>query len=76
MAPDEGLLREHPPQSVTQRRRIVTAFLEKFARPDQVEQEIALLRAGPTIWSRTLTHAYLQDVERIKRLPGVTLIEA
>lgn len=66
---------EHPPQSVSQRRRIVTAFLEKFARPDVVEQEIAL--PG---WTHELvedlTHRYLQDVERIRRLPGVTLIEA
>ena len=65
---------EHPPQSVTQRRRIVTAFLEKFARPDQVEQEIALPGWTDDL-VEALTHAYLQDVERIKRLPGVTLIE-
>ena len=66
---------EHPPQSVTQRRRIVTAFLEKFARAERVEQEITL--PG---WSEDLvaavSDAYLQDVERIRRLSGVTLIEA
>lgn len=66
---------EHPPQSVSQRRRIVTAFLEKFARPDQVEQEIALPGWTDDL-VQALTHAYLQDVERIKGLPGVTLIEA
>jgi hypothetical protein len=66
---------EHPPQSVTQRRRIATAFLEKFARPDQVEQEITLPGWTDDL-VEALTHAYLQDVERIKRLPGVTLIEA
>ena len=31
---------EHPPQSVLQRRRIITAFLEKFGRPDQLAAEI------------------------------------
>jgi hypothetical protein len=66
---------EHPPQSVTQRRRIATAFLEKFARPDQVEQEISLPGWTDDL-VETLTQTYLQDVERIRRLPGVTFIEA
>lgn len=66
---------EHPPQSVSQRRRIVTAFLEKFARPDQVEQEIALPGWTTDLVDR-LTHNYLEDVERIRRLDGVTLLEA
>jgi hypothetical protein len=64
---------EHPPQSVAQRRRIITAFLEKFARPDQVDQEIE--QPG---WSDDLiadvTQLYLEDVERIRRIPGVTVI--
>ncbi|OYX26221.1 MAG: hypothetical protein B7Z10_03945 [Rhodobacterales bacterium 32-66-7] len=66
---------EHPPVSVAQRRRVATAFLEKFARNDQVEQEIDL----PGWTEETvaaLTHAYLADVERIRQMPGVTLIEA
>jgi hypothetical protein len=66
---------EHPPQSLSQRRRIVTAFLEKFARPDQVEVEVDVPGwTGETV--ETLTRSYLEDVERIRRLPGVTLIEA
>jgi len=66
---------EHPPQSVTQRRRITTAFLEKFARPEVVEQEITLPGWTDEV-VQSLTYAYLQDVERIRRLPGVTFIEA
>ena len=65
---------EHPPQSVLQRRRIVTAFLEKFGRPDQLATEIK----APG-WTEDLvghlTQSYLADVGRIAEMPGVTLIE-
>lgn len=66
---------EHPPISIERRRRVATAFLEKFARPDLVEQEIDLPGWTDEVVS-ALTHAYLGDVERIRRMPGVTLIEA
>lgn len=66
---------EHPPQSVAQRRRIVTAFLERFARPEQVEQEITLPGWTAEV-VQELTWRYHQDVDRIRALPGVTLIEA
>lgn len=66
---------QHPPASVTQRRRIATAFLEKFARPDQIE--IAVDMPG---WTddlvAELTARYFEDVERIRRMPGVTVIDA
>jgi hypothetical protein len=66
--------REHPPQSVAHRRRIVTAFLEKFGRPERLAEEIA--QPG---WTdevvEELTQSYLTDVERIARLSGVRLIE-
>ena len=65
---------EHPPQSVSHRRRIVTAFLEKFGRPDQVSFEIK----APG-WTEDLvedlTQSYLEDIERVARIPGVRLIE-
>jgi hypothetical protein len=65
--------REHPPQSVAHRRRIVTAFLEKFGRPEQLTFE-----ASAPGWTdelvEELTTAYLEDVERIARFPGVRLI--
>lgn len=78
MAP-EGLerlktyLASHPPQSVTQRRRIVAAFLEKFALPESLEQEIAL--PG---WTEALveeiTAAYDADVAEIAAMLGVEFI--
>jgi hypothetical protein len=66
---------QHPPQSVSHRRRIVTAFLEKFARPEQIEMAINL--PGWTEHSvADLTARYFEDIERIRLLPGVTLLEA
>ena len=66
--------REHPPQSVAHRRRIVTAFLEKFGRPEQLTAD-----ASAPGWTEELvedlTAAYLEDVGRIARIPGVHLIE-
>ncbi len=66
--------REHPPQSVAHRRRIVTAFLEKFGRPERLTAE-----ANAPGWTdelvETLTKSYLVDVERIARIPGVRLIQ-
>jgi hypothetical protein len=66
--------REHPPQSVSHRRRIVTAFLEKFGKPETLSAS-----ASAPGWTEDLvddlTQAYLTDVERIARMPGVTMIE-
>ncbi|WP_135449104.1 hypothetical protein [Tabrizicola caldifontis] len=67
--------KEHPPQSVSQRRRVVTAFLEKFARPERVEVEIDV----PGWTDETvaqLSDLYLRDVAYISGMAGVRLIEA
>lgn len=65
----------HPPQTIVQRRRIVSAFLDKFAVPDRVEMELDLPGwTEDTIAS--LTKAYYEDVERIRALPGVTFLSA
>jgi hypothetical protein len=66
--------RDHPPQSVSHRRRIVTAFLEKFGRPEQLQHEITLPGWTEEL-VQDLTASYLEDVERIARMPGVTFIE-
>jgi hypothetical protein len=59
---------------VSHRRRIVTAFLEKFGKPETLSAE-----ANVPGWTEELvadlTRAYLADIERIARMPGVTLIE-
>lgn len=66
--------REHPPQSVAHRRRIVTAFLEKFGHPEQLSFEIKAPGWTGEV-AEELSRAYLEDVERISRIPGVRLIE-
>jgi hypothetical protein len=66
---------EHPPQGVSQRRRVVSAFLEKFARPDRVEDEIDLPGWNDDLVAR-LTDRYAEDVARIMRLPGVTFLSS
>jgi len=63
----------HPPASVSQRRRIVTAFLEKFARPDQMEVDVALPGWTEALVTR-LTDLYHEDVARIAAIPGVRLL--
>jgi hypothetical protein len=80
MTPD-GLARmrnyiaTHPPASILQHRRIVSAFLDKFALPDRVEMTFDM--PG---WSdgmvATMTARYEEDVARIRAMPGVAFIAA
>ena len=77
----EGLARmnaymeTHPAHTAVQRRRIVSAFLDKFALPDRVEMEVDLPGWTEATVAR-LTEAYYQDVARIRAMPGVTFISA
>jgi hypothetical protein len=66
---------EHPPQSVSQRQRIVSAFLEKFARPEKVEFEIDM-PGWTDDYVVQLTERYDADIERIRNLPGLTFLSA
>lgn len=63
----------HPAATPAQRRKVVSAFLDKFALPERIEMEFEL----PGWTEETvadLTHAYDQDVARIMAMPGVTFI--
>lgn len=76
---DEGMqrfrsyLHSHPQMNEMQKRRVITAFLDKFAMEDAIEEELDL--PG---WSEDLIGAlgelYDQDVYEIQRMPGVTMI--
>jgi len=77
--PAEGLVRlntylaSHPAPTSAQRRKIVSAFLDKFALPERIEMEVEL----PGWTEHTvadLTRAYDQDVARIMAMPGVTFL--
>jgi hypothetical protein len=66
-------LSENPPPTEVQRRRVVSAFLSKFARPEAVEVEVDLPGWTEDYLSE-LTENFDNDVETIARLPGVTFI--
>lgn len=66
-------LRAHPPQTEAQKRRIIAAFMEKYALDDEVLDEVDL--PGWTDQTvATLTANYDDDVERIETMDGVTFI--
>lgn len=66
-------LRANPPQTESQKRRIIAAFLEKYALEDEVEDEVDLPGwTDDTV--AALTAAYDDDVYRIERMPGVNFI--
>lgn len=66
-------LRDHPVQTAAQRRRVVSAFLDKFAIPEKIEMELDLPGWTEDTVS-TLTQSYQADVARIRAIPGVTFI--
>lgn len=66
-------LRQKPPQTEAQKRRIIGAFLERFARPEMIEYEINLPGWNQQIVDQ-LTANYHEDIDKISRIPGVTLI--
>jgi hypothetical protein len=63
----------HPPQNVVQRRRIVSAFLDKFALPEKIDVELDF--PG---WTESridaLSDSYDQDVSRIMAMDGVKVL--
>jgi hypothetical protein len=66
-------LRQHPPQTAPQKRRIIAAFLDKYAIDDEMEEEVDL--PGMTDQMiESLTAIYEQDVAMIAEMDGVTFI--
>lgn len=69
----QAYLETHPPQTVMQRRKIVSAFLDKFALPDRVDQEIEMPGwTGEMV--AELTSLYDEDVARIARMAEITFL--
>jgi hypothetical protein len=62
-----------PNLSVSQRRRVIEVFLEKFARDEVIEEELDV-----SDWSQDLvaemTETYDEDVAAIAHIPGVQMI--
>jgi hypothetical protein len=76
---EEGLIRlkayfdAHPPKTVAQRRRVTTSFLEKFAKPEEIEIGIDLPGWTDALIAE-ITDAYDADCAEIANMPGVTFI--
>ena len=65
-----GYLAHNPPPNVTQRRRIVSAFLDKFAQPERIEMTFALPGWTEDMVAQ-MTETYERDMAYIATLPGV-----
>ena len=75
----EGLTRmraymeSHAPQNILQRRKIVSAFLDKFALPERIDMQVEMPGwAEDTV--AELTAAYDADVARIARMDDITFL--
>jgi hypothetical protein len=66
-------LRQRPPQTEVQRRRVVTAFLNRYAIDDQIEQ-VVNIPGWTEDFMADLSAAYDADMEVVAELPGVTLL--
>lgn len=79
LMPAEGIKRmqayitTHPITSVEMRRRIVSAFLDKFALKDKITVEVEM-PGWTEATVETLTATYEQDVARIAATPGVRFL--
>lgn len=66
-------LAEHPTINEIQRRRVIAAFLDKFARDDMLEEELDIPGWTDDLVDE-LTELYDEDVFEISRIPGVNFI--
>jgi hypothetical protein len=68
-------LASHPPPTIDERREMVSVALEKFGREDLIEMDFTM--PG---WTEdqvsAMTERYYEDVDRIRRIPGVTFLSA
>lgn len=69
-----GYLKEHPNMPEIQKRRVIAAFLDKFALDDELEEEVDLPGWNDDM-VESLSDLYDEDVFQISRMPGVTLVE-
>lgn len=68
----ESYLQAHPPQTESQRERIVAAFLDKFGA-DALVQEIDL-PGWTDSYVAKLSDLYERDLEQLHKMPGVTFL--
>lgn len=68
-----GYLAEHPDMTEIQKRRVMVAFLDKYALEDEIEKELDL-PGWTEDYVDALTDQYEEDLFDLARMPGVTLI--
>ncbi len=68
-------LGSHPPQTDAQTRRIIAAFLDKYALADEIEEEVDVPGWDEPLVAR-MTEIYEDDIQRIATDPDVTFITA
>ncbi|MGR3493508.1 MAG: hypothetical protein ACU0DW_15765 [Shimia sp.] len=79
MAPEgiarfKAYVKDHPPQSDDQMRRVIAAFLDKYVLDEEVEEELDL--PGWTDEMVTaLTENYERDLDKIAAIPGINFLE-
>jgi len=66
-------LAEQPPENEMLRRRVVAAFLDKYALDDALEEDLDT-PGWPTEMLDEMTATYEEDMDAVARIPGVTLI--
>jgi hypothetical protein len=66
-------LADNPPHSEMQRRRIVGAFLDRYALDTEIEEELDLPGWTPALIEE-MSLLYEDDMAEIARIPGVTLL--
>ena len=68
-----GYLKANPPQTETQKRRIIAAFLQKYALDEEVEDEVDM-PGWTDEYVTHLTALYDEDIYRVERMEGVNFI--
>ena len=69
----DSYMETHPGMSEIQKRRVIAAFLDKFAREDQIEEELDVSGWSDELIAE-LTEIYDEDLFAIQRIPGINLI--
>ena len=66
-------LDDNPPETETQRRRVLAAFLERYALDTEIEETLNLPGWSEALMSE-MSESYDADLDVIRRIPGVTLL--
>lgn len=69
----ESYLKSHPDMTEMQKRRVISAFLDKFALDEEIEEELNVAGWDDQLMD-DMTDVYDEDMLEVQRIPGVTLI--